>query len=471
MWAKLGIRPEGYAEWALLTALLGIGALFFLTQEINPFPHDHWFATHEMLVSPPESPRYNYTPIAAPAFLYGFNHVIVRLAGLGLEQEMVLGVLTHHLLLALAAWVVFLTSKALDLGFTVGACSALGLALYLQSTQMAQSFWSESVMLPLICLAVYGALRVSARPPTSTRISAAWGAGLGVVLALAVITRAVPILIAPAILLFIRPDLTRALWQRFSVGFLVAMATVILCQMGLNALRFDRFELSHSTGLHLWNAVSLDGDVMLADSELYQSLKQKTPNIQQTWWWELPREKGQDDVVFEDLIRPMVLAGIAKHPLVFLRRGFEELWVMLPDAPAQIGYERAIYYNPLRRDTLLPAPWFKSDLVARLLKRGNRFSLRLYSWIAPLVLGGGFLLAAVRTRQSEGGLADPTVRTWLFLAYVFVSAIFVSNLIERSDVRYALPYLGVLAVLAGVTGRLALQAVRRLGQADREPLG
>lgn len=460
---KVAFKPQGKAEWTLLVVILGSSALLFLTQQINPFPHDWWFASHEMLVEPPEEPPlYNYTPIAAPAFLYAINHHVAQWAALGLEQEMVLGVLTHHALLALATWVVFLSCKALDLHFAVGAGCALGLYMFVQTTQITQSFWSESVVLPLLCLTVYGALRLSAQPPVSAHASVAWGAALGFVLGLAVITRAVPIVMAPAVPLFLYPDLSRALWRGFSAAFLVSLAAVILIQMAWNAQRFGRFELSHSTGLHLWNAVSPDADVILADSDLYQEFKRKTPNIQQAWWWDLPREMVRSDTEFEDLIRPMVLSGIAKHPLVFLRRGWQDFLSMAPMGPHPIGYLRADYYNPLQRDRMLPAPWFDSRLIRVILERGNCFGRRVYSTGVPLLLGGGFLLAAVRIRQSEQGLADPTVRAWLLLSYTFVCAIFVSNLIERFDPRYALPYLGALALLTGVTGQWALQSVRLL---------
>ena len=334
------------------------------------------------------------------------------------------------------------------------------LTLFVESTFTAQSFWSENVMLPLVTAILWLTLRVPRGPRLSSSGLRAAAAALGLMLGLAVISRAVPILLLPAVLLFTTFEMERSRWRSMTRVAVTACVAVVLLQMTANLVRFGRFELSRSTGLHLWNAVAQDADVILAEEPLYRQMKAEVPDIAELWWWDLPREVAgvADNEALEAKLRPILIRGISRHPGVFLRSGLIDLFVVLPRAPTQNGYLRAEYYNPLGRETMLPAPGRASPTLLGLLDSLYIAGRRGYAYLIPGALVLGLVALAVMLVR-RAAFRDCDVRLWLVCAYSFVAPIYLSNQIERLDPRYALPYLGVAALLVSLSVRLAVQVV------------
>ncbi|MBI1355253.1 MAG: hypothetical protein GC160_12970 [Acidobacteria bacterium] len=452
-------RPWSAAEWALLATLFGGGLLVFLTQPINPFPYDDWFLSQDRLWRR-EPGGNNYTPVAAPALLYGGIHGLASAAGLGLDVELRLGVLAHQLMLALAGVWIYLSHRRLGFG-RWSAVAALLAVVFVQSTYVAQAFWSENVMLWLVSLSIWLTLEIATDGGGSR--GRFWGltAALGAALGLATITRAVPIVLLPAALWMTKAELPSERWRRFAVGLSAAVAALVAAQMTANHWRYGRWELSHSTGLHLWDGVSYASDAILAESALYARMKALEPEIQGRWWWELPRPDGigTTTVDLEDAVRPMVLEGIRRHPALFLRQGLRDLRRGLFLAPYAIGRSDPGRKNPLGREGFVPAPWREGPAVRAALDAIREPLRELYGWALKAALAGGAVwwaalwLRPAGERRRRWGERD--FRAWAWLAFVLVTAIYVSNQIEKLDPRFALPYVGAAALLVSLGCRLA----------------
>src|SRR5437667_7459886 len=85
-----------WLETGIATLLFLFCLLVALTQFVNPFPHDGWFASQYQVFR--RSPGAdNYTPVAVPALLYAVVHFVTALFDRGLAAEFYLGSLLHHL--------------------------------------------------------------------------------------------------------------------------------------------------------------------------------------------------------------------------------------------------------------------------------------------------------------------------------------------------------------------------------------
>ena len=453
------------SEWAFLAALFGVCLLVFLTQEINPFPYDGWFdSQHRLFERDPGGD--NYTPVAAPALLYAGLHALASAAGLGLETEMRLGALAHQLMLAcVGAWI-FLSHRLLGLGW-LGAVVSLLAVLFIQSVHLPQAFWSENVTAFLVTLSVWLGLEIATRRGAPTGRFGLLSAALALSIALATITRAIPLLLLPGVIVLVRPYLPAQRRRWFAAGLCLAVTTVILAQMATNQWRYGRFELSHSAGLHLWNAIAFRSHVFVGDSPLYLEMKRLQPEIEGCWWWELPKPEGEGAAMarLADAVRPMVVAGIRRHPGLFLKIGLSNLKATLPLAPYRIGNDPPDASEPLRRRRLAPA-WAPSPTIERLLDAALEPLRRLYSLAVTTGLGAGLLaLAALwrfQTDRSEPPWRELRGRAFLWSAFIVVGGVYASNQIERPDPRFTLPYLGAAALMASLGWRLAADALRLL---------
>lgn len=447
----------------VILGLLGLCVFFFLTLEINPFPHDGWFSSQYRIWERHPGGT-NFTPVAAPALLYGGIHWLASGLGLSFESEFLLGSLAHQLLLWGSASFTFLALRRLKM-FWSGALAGFALVLFLESTYLPASFWSENVTLFLVSFILWAGVEIAVGAPEGPKL-AALTVGASLALGLAVITRATPILLAPGLIAFVWPSLSPQGRMRFTAVVTGVIVTMAIAQMTLNHRRYGRFELSHSVGLRLWDSISFISNRVLAESDLYQSMKQMKPDIQGAWWWELPHPDGVGPDIhdLEDAVRPMVLEGIRRHPLLFLREGVRDFWRTLPHAPNSIGLSRATYYNPLDREDFLPPPGLQIAGLSTWLDRGRIAARLAYPWTlaAGLCGGGVFLLAgATNRRANREGHEVLLLRTWLWAGYCLLGIVYLSNQVEKPDPRFTAPYLAYAALLCVLGIRLGAGALRR----------
>src|SRR5262249_29139951 len=154
-------------ETAFAILLFLFCLLVALTQYVNPIPPDGWFESQYRLLG-----RYpgadNYTPVAVPAFLYTSVQLVTFLFGRGLRAQLYLVSLLHHLLLFLSGFFLYLAHRSLGLSKS-GLAASFFLIVFVESTLMPQSFWSENVTLCLMSMALAAAFAILTSAEMSDR--------------------------------------------------------------------------------------------------------------------------------------------------------------------------------------------------------------------------------------------------------------------------------------------------------------
>jgi len=325
-------RPSG--RWSAVTPLdlaFAMGTLLFcmavsLGQPVNPHPEDGWFDSRlRIFVS--QMGGDNFTPVAAPAYLYAAVDGLARLAGGSLRDVFYLGAVVHGLMLWATGMLLYRCNRLHDTG-TPGIAVTAATVVALAATLITQSFWSENTTILLMAACLCTLSYLYCRPGSTTGRFLFECVLFGLLLGIFTVTRVLPIILLPAACL--------TLWPRIGIrrvtGFAVISTSVVLlvlvAAMGANALRFGRFELSNSTGRHLWNAVSPVADVMLADSADYGELRRHIPDIQGRMAWQfdyaaLPDSvsKGRDREAF---LKSLSREAITSHPALFLATGLNK---------------------------------------------------------------------------------------------------------------------------------------------------
>jgi hypothetical protein len=210
------------------TLLLFFCLLVALSQFVNPFPHDGWFESQYRLFG-----RFpgadNYTPIAVPAFLYALIHFVTALFGLGLTAEFYLGSLTHHLLLVLTGVFLYLSHRCLGY-LKSGLLASVLVVVFVESTLTPQAFWSENVTVFLMSAVLLVAFVILTTPKLSDRRFRGLALLLGFLLGGLTITRLVPFVILPGLVLLFRFYLPRDRVIRFAFLATGSVLLVLLCQ-------------------------------------------------------------------------------------------------------------------------------------------------------------------------------------------------------------------------------------------------
>jgi len=161
---------------------------------------------------------------------------------------------------------------------------------------------------------------------------------------------------------------------------------VVVTSMTANFYRFGRFELSSSTGRHLWNAVSPMADVMLAESSEYHLFKHYNLNIQGKMWWEINSETVKTDhywLELDKLLKKLSFDAIKNKPILFVKSGIVKLR-SLRQAPDKFGLfvaSKDNQYNPLNRDSLLPPLIPQLEPFKIILKSSYKIISKLYTKI------------------------------------------------------------------------------------------
>jgi hypothetical protein len=379
-----------------------VGGLFFclivaMGQFVNPFPVDGWFQSQYRLFGT-FTGQDNYTPIAAPAFLYAAVHHLSAVLTLNLEQEFYLGSIVNNLLLFLATAFLYFSNRLLGMARIGILCSALTL-LYLESTFLPQSFWSENSTFFLMAAILYLTVILYSRVHIPYKKFLTLTIVFGLLLGLLTITRATPIVFLPAVILLFAFRLNRFRAGVFSVTTVCLITLIITTAMTANYYRFGRFELSNSTGRHLWNAVSPTADTMLAESREYRLLKRYTPNIQGKGWGKVEYKKCPEFKNFdrEALLKRLAFDAIKAKPGLFVYRGAVKTRELLLKPLWKLGLDGSKKdFNPLNRDSFLPPIFPVLEPFKKFLGASNRFIGLFYKSTIFIAL---YIIAAVLITQ------------------------------------------------------------------------
>lgn len=439
-------------DWTLVTLSL-ISLAFVLGSKVNPWPRDFWFETQYLLVG--HFPGYdNYAPISAPALLFKLGHAVAVLLGLDLTGEIYVDAVLQNLLVLLSACFVYFTLKAMRFNALAGPV-AIGLLLSLLSMNLPQAFYSESTVIFLMAAAI---LVVAVVPPYAEEGAKFWmlTATGAVLIGLLVLTRMTPIFLIPATaLLFFRRMPLRRIAQ--FTGAATAMSVLLLGGTVLaNHARFDRYELTNSSGRHLWQGVMrLADDETLGDSPEYQRFKAQNPHIQGLNWWEIP--PGGFFTTLdprEHALASLSKEVIRKRPGRYLLEGAKKFVTTIGVAPYYFGTGGSRgHTNPLNRNELLPsmAALMGVGGYERLVHGVMRRVYVLFTWAYPatiIAIGLTWVVRLVRrekTRAKTG--AGPVMSFYSFLALLFFGTLWFSWQIEIENSRNAVPYMPLWAIM------------------------
>jgi len=321
--------------------------------KVNPWPRDGWYQTQYFLFG--TFPGHDdYTPIAAPALLYRGAHLIAQRFGYGLSGEFHVASILQHLLLLLSACFIYYALRLMRMRM-LAAPSAIVFLVLVLSTGLPQAFYSENAALFLMS-AVMLTIAAIREDDSNAKF---WGLALicGVLIGLLVATRVTPIFLIPGIaLLFFRRMPARRLAQLTGALCLIT-ALMVAGMMLANHARFGRYELTNSSGRHLWQGVSTFADSALRDSGDYQRLQQANPHIQGLNWWEVPPAGHYTSAdPREALLGRLSKQAILNAPAHYLAEGGSKFAATIGVAPYRVGYGGAEqHWNPLERTELLPS--------------------------------------------------------------------------------------------------------------------
>jgi hypothetical protein len=407
--------PDAHSShWSTTRATeraFAVGTLAFclavaLGQPVNPFPEDGWFDSRKLIFVSNQGGD-NFTPVAAPAYLYAVVERVAAAFGGGLREVFYLGSIVHGLMLWATGLLLYRCNRLHGtggLGIAVSVATVVGLGASL----ITQSFWSENttILLMAACLCVLSSLYC--RPDLSQRRFLVQSGVFGLLLGIFTVTRMLPIILLPAACLTLWPRVGIRRVATFAVASTALLAVVVAGAMGANALRFGRFELSRSTGRHLWNAISPVSDVMLAGCADYEGLKQRIPDIQGRMAWQFDYDQLPDTVRQgrdkEDFLKALSKAAISSHPRLFVTTGLNKAREYILKYPER--WEIALWapqYNPLGVDGFLPPLVPALGRVRWVLDRVDVLAHRFYGRIVVLT---AYVIAI-------GALVTLVARPWL----------------------------------------------------------
>ena len=335
---------------ALLFLITFISAI---SQPINPWPRDGWYQTQYKLFEKDPGGD-NYTPIAAPALLYKLANVLASFISLELEGEFYLASILQNILIFLSVCCVFYTCKAFDLK-KMALISSIALLVFILSMGLPQAFWSENIVLFLIAWGLLLSVRLRTHEGSAVSFWA-FVSLIGVVIGLLVTTRVTPIFLIPGLTFF----LYRGLSMRRLVGFFLITTSITLLMvigmMASNQYRFGRFEMTNSSGRHLWQGVKSITDRALSGSPEYQRLKAVNPDIQNKSWWEIEiPEDVKTDRNRDKLLKKLSLEAIKNEPFLWFLSGTGKFVSTFGIEPYRLGFgPKSNHWDPLHRNTLLP---------------------------------------------------------------------------------------------------------------------
>jgi putative flippase GtrA len=420
-------------DWTLV-ALPVITLAVMLGSKVNPWPRDGWFETQYFLFG--HFPGYdNYAPVSAPALLFRLGHAIAVALGLDLVGEFYVGAVLQNLLILLSACFVYFALRAMRFTALAGLV-AIGFLLCLLSTNVPQAFYSESTVVFLMAAVL---LVVVLLPEATGARFWALTATCSVLVGLLVLTRMTPIFLIPAIalLFFRRMPLLRVAQL---TGALAVMTVLLLTVTVLaNHARFGRYELTNSSGRHLWQGViELSAD----------------PALRGLNWWEVP---PAGLTTLADPRDPMLGSKakeiIRREPGRYLLQGAKKFATTIGVAPYYFGTGGSTgHTNPLQRTQLLPS-LMGSERYDAVVHGVMRRVYIAFSWVYPItiiVIAAAWILRLLRRERTAGA---PLISFYSCLALLFFGSLWFSWQVEIENSRNAVPYLPLWAMMLAMAVR------------------
>ncbi|MCI5148841.1 MAG: hypothetical protein D3916_05530, partial [Candidatus Electrothrix sp. MAN1_4] len=382
------------------TLLLVFCLVVALTLPVNCFPEDGWFHTQYYLFGRFPGGE-SYAPIAAPAFLYAAIHLLATLFGLDLASEFYMGSLAHSLLLFLSGLCIYHSCKMLR-------CKYIGILLtgitvfFVASTFLTIAFWSENITFFLSSATIFVICKIYTERslPFITVFKLCFL--LGIIVGTHSSTRVIPIISLPALIFFFWFQLDDSRRNRCIKILTFAVLVIVISSMMSNYFRFGRFELSNTTGRHLWQGIKDHSDILLSGSPDYQIIKKNIPDIQGKNHWEINLEQVHhfNDLSKEKLLKKLSFDAIFKHPVMYIQIGIDKLRSNLNVSPGQLGLHKGPMNYLQRNEMLPPLLSFQSHLyVQNFLTRFYFAGKKVFSLInfISLYIAVTFLLIVFAT--------------------------------------------------------------------------
>jgi hypothetical protein len=354
-----------------LTLIVLVAVSSFLLPVV-PWPRDHWFES-QYLIFGSHAESDNYSPIAAPAFLYAGIHWIASVLNLELREEFYLASVLQNGMLLCSVLMIYATMRKLQLPRP--ALISIASMCFILSTGLPQTFNSENVCLFLTALLLYSSANVcQAKFVPFFAITVVIGATVG----LLVLTRVIPVIFIPGVIFLFSKRFEPKRLLIFGGTVTALTVAMLLWLVSTNHDRFGRFELTGSSGRHLWQGAKEITDRALDGVPEYQALKRADPEIGGTPREFLPWNTGRDhwNVPYPDevvglehfqspeisrerqkdaLLKMLAIEAIRSKPILYLASGASKFLGTIGGAPYQLGFlYRAGFYNPLRLSEPLP---------------------------------------------------------------------------------------------------------------------
>jgi hypothetical protein len=221
-----------------------------------------------------------------------------------------------------------------------------------------------------------------------------------------------------------------------------------------NHARFGRYELTNSSGRHVWQGV-----MAITDNAQFRGLN----------WWEVPPEgffiTRQDPR--EPLLAVLSRQTIREKPGQYLLQGVKKFVTTITVPPYYFGTGGTKgHTNPLNRTELLPsmASVMHAGAYEKVVHGVMRRLYIAFKWIYPVtivVIGVTWVALVVRRERRSAG---PLISFYSFLALVFFGTLWFSWQVEIENSRNAVPYMPLWAIMLA----MAVEYWRRLIFKPRE---
>ena len=381
---------------AMPAVLLVITVAAMLSSPVNPWPIDGWFQTQYVLFEQAPGAD-NYTPIAAPAIYYKVSHWIATVLGLDLAGEFYVAANGQYALLFLSVLFVYRFFR-LARAPRMGVYISIGLQLFVLSTGLPQAFWSENVCLFLTAATLLLVGRLQFAPISSP--ADFWGPTIlmALTIGLLVVTRIVPVFLIPVVCALLYGHVAHRQLVACGLTMCVVSAALVVALMAANEWRFGRFEMTSSSGRHLWQGVYEMADVALANSPEYQALKALDPGLRDWSFWNVPMPAGESSGLARDaILGRLAKQAITERPGLYLKTGMTKFVREIGRRSGRLGFLSGAY-NPLNRQEFLPSPAEKlrgyqpwpSRWISALLRQIHKVSI----WLYPVLVYLAFLTFA-----------------------------------------------------------------------------
>jgi hypothetical protein len=351
---------SGNAKIISLLGLMTLISALFLP--VNPWPLDGWFHTQDRLIGVFPGAD-NYTPIAAPAVFYKINHLLSAVLDLGTTGEFYLASVAQNGLIFVSACLILLSCRKMGTRWAANISASAFLAFAL-STGVSQAMWSDSVVIFLFSALIFETVNLYQREFSPRQFGVATAVS-GLMVGALIVTRAIPVLLIPCLALLLFGRLDRRRVTSYVASMSVISALFVLTMLTSNYARFGRFELTNSSGRHLWESVKTMSDRLLASSSDYSALHQIDPKIQGKGWWEIQLPSSAAEFHGERLFKSLAREAIANEPVLFLEQGVRKFTTRIARSPPRLGfYSLPDWYrqapqasewagNPLQREMIL----------------------------------------------------------------------------------------------------------------------